>query len=71
MKLLPLLAIVLFAVPSASCKSTEKADVPCRCGTPMGDLEGCAHAACAAGKTNPDNPLCVCGKLEIPESKKK
>jgi hypothetical protein len=66
-----LLAALLTALPS-SCKSSSadaSADVPCRCGTAQADLEGCAHPACRAGKTNPDNPDCVCGQLEIPAKK--
>lgn len=64
-----LLAALLTALPT-SCKSpSSESDVPCRCGTPLADLEGCAHASCMAGKTNPDNPDCVCGKLELPPEK--
>ena len=59
------------AVLPSSCKSSgsEKADVPCRCGTAMADFEGCAHPTCRAGKTNPANPECVCGTLDIPSTK--
>jgi hypothetical protein len=46
-------------------KSQTQAQVPCTCGTPEADIEGCAHALCLAGKTNPDNPDCVCGALMI------
>lgn len=53
---------------SPSCKSTAD-DVPCTCGTPMADLEGCAHKSCMEGRNNPDNPDCVCGKIEIPQKK--
>lgn len=63
-----LFAAVLTALPS-SCKSSPAAEVPCRCGTPMADLEGCAHASCVKGEANPDNPECVCGKLDIPAGK--
>lgn len=60
----------LLAASFSSCKSTgSDADLPCVCGTQMGDLEGCAHPTCRAGRTNPDNPLCVCGDLEIPGAK--
>ena len=69
-----LLAALLVALPS-SCKSSGSDDaaaaVPCRCGTAEADLEGCAHPACRAGRTNPDNPECVCGTLEIPATKEK
>jgi hypothetical protein len=67
-----LLTAFLTALPS-SCKSSD-ADakaVPCRCGTPMADFEGCAHPTCRAGKTNHANPDCVCGTLEIPATKEK
>lgn len=68
MKLHMLLAVALFLPLLPACTSTPEADsaVPCRCGTPLGDLEGCAHADCLAGRNNPDNPDCVCGTLEIP-----
>lgn len=63
-----LLAAVLTAVPT-SCKSSQP-QIPCRCGTPMADLEGCQHPSCQRGTLNPDNPNCVCGKLDIPSGKK-
>ena len=66
--MLPVMAALLLAL-GASCKST-KTDIPCRCGTPMADLEGCAHPACVSGHQNPDNPQCVCGQIEIPQGKK-
>ena len=60
---------LLLALPT-SCTSTDKApDLPCECGTPMGDLEGCQHPACRDGKQNPQNPKCVCGNIEIPSGK--
>jgi hypothetical protein len=62
--------LLLAALPFSSCKSPSSEDVPCTCGTPMGDLEGCGHASCRDGKSNPDNPQCVCGNLEIPNPKK-
>ena len=71
MKILSVLfaATLLVALP-ASCKSSEKApDLPCQCGTPMGDLEGCQHSTCRNGKQNPENPKCVCGTIEIPSGK--
>ena len=64
-----LTAALLLAIPS-SCKSPSEADVPCRCGTAMADMEGCENPLCRAGKNNPDNPDCVCGKLDIPAKKK-
>jgi hypothetical protein len=63
-----LLAALLTALPS-SCKSSEPPPIPCRCGTAVADLEGCEHPLCRAGKNNPENPLCVCGKLDIPSGK--
>lgn len=66
-----LLAATLLALPlalSLACKSSSTSgDVPCTCGTPETDLEGCAHSLCVAGETNPDNPDCVCGTLSIPK----
>lgn len=71
MKTLLILAAALLLTLGAACKSSSaNADIPCRCGTPMADLEGCAHPACVAGKSNPDNPQCVCGQIEIPQGKK-
>ena len=70
MKLLHALFLAaLLAAPSASCKSNEPAQ-PCVCGTQLGDLEGCTHPMCRDGETNPDNPQCVCGELEIPGARK-
>ncbi len=70
MKTLLTLAAALLLTLGAACKSSASADIPCRCGTPMADLEGCAHPDCIAGKPNPDNPQCVCGQIEIPQGKK-
>jgi len=67
-----LVAALLCALPMACKSSSDKsADVPCVCGTDIGDLEGCAHPACREGKSNPANPNCVFGKIEIPGEKKK
>jgi hypothetical protein len=63
-----LIATMLVAFSSA-CRSTHE-DVPCTCGTALGDLEGCENSYCRDGKTNPDNPNCVCGGIEIPTVKK-
>ena len=66
-----LLAAAFLALPPAckSSSSSSAADVPCTCGTPMGDLEGCSNPLCASGKNNPANPKCVCGKIDIPNVK--
>jgi hypothetical protein len=69
--LLSITAALLLTLGTACKSSSDDVDIPCRCGTPMADLEGCAHPQCIAGKTNPDNPQCVCGQIEIPQSKKK
>ena len=69
MKTMLLLIAALLLSLGASCKSPEP-EVPCRCGTAMADLEGCAHPECVAGRQNPDNPQCVCGQIEIPQGKK-
>lgn len=45
----------------------EAVEVECICGTTRGDLVGCEHEACAAGRTNPENPDCVCGTLTAGE----
>lgn len=70
MKTVLFVMIALLATLSTSCKSTSDADIPCRCGTPMADMEGCANPICRAGKNNPANPDCVCGTIEIPTAKK-
>jgi hypothetical protein len=41
--------------------------LPCTCGTPEADLEGCAHWLCLEGQNNPENPDCVCGSLSLPQ----
>ena len=72
-----LVAALLVALPmacksSSSSSSSESSEgVTCQCGTPLGDLEGCAHPTCLAGRNNPDNPDCVCGTIEIPAAKEK
>jgi hypothetical protein len=69
-----LIALGLLSCVACVSDPTAAADAPCRCGTPLGDLEGCAHADCRAGRNNPDNPDnpdCVCGTLEIPAAKGK
>lgn len=69
MKLIPtLLVVALVAV--AGCRSSGSDPAPgatpaCTCGTPMADFEGCAHPLCLSGEGNPDNPDCVCGRLEL------
>ena len=62
--------IALLGTLPMSCKSPSTADVPCTCGTPMADLDGCQCSLCREGKNNPANPDCVCGKLDIPNAKK-
>jgi hypothetical protein len=66
-------SIVLLALWSfpLACRSTDSkaSTVPCTCGQPAADIEGCAHEACASGQRNPNNPDCVCGTLSIPKSK--
>jgi hypothetical protein len=60
-----LLLVLPLLLAVTGCRSAA-ADVPCTCGDPLTDLEGCAHPDCIAGRTNPNNPQCVCGVLEIP-----
>jgi hypothetical protein len=59
-----LLVLAACLVPLA-CRSTPATTVPCTCGQPEADLEGCAHHKCLAGERNPENVDCVCGALEI------
>lgn len=62
-----LLSACLLAGLSFACHSTSSAaDVPCICGTPEADLQGCPHRTCLAGQRNPDNAACVCGGLTLP-----
>lgn len=63
--LLRLLALTLILLP-LGCRSTSaSSENPCTCGTPEAAMDGCAHPLCLAGKTNPDNPECVCGTLSF------
>ena len=64
-KLRPLVLLALCVVPLACRSSGASAEVPCTCGQPAADIEGCAHAACLRGQRNPANPDCVCGPLTI------
>ena len=61
-----ILLIVLSSL-SFACTSTAASDenIPCTCGQPEADIDGCAHALCLAGKSNPENPDCVCGALSL------
>jgi hypothetical protein len=64
--LFPFLLAVGCFLP-VGCRSSSPADdVPCICGTPEADMQGCPHSTCMHGKRNPDNPDCVCGNLSIP-----
>lgn len=62
-----LVLVSICAVPLACHSSPARHEVPCVCGQPAADIEGCAHHACLQGKRNPDNPDCVCGSLSIPK----
>ena len=62
-----LLLLALAGLPLACKSSASNADVPCTCGTPKADMHGCAHPACVGGASNPANPDCVCGILNIPK----
>lgn len=60
--------LVFFVAPPAACHSNAaRSEVPCTCGQPAADIEGCAHDACLGGHRNPDNADCVCGTLTIPK----
>lgn len=68
MRSLRLLALSLAFVVPLGCRSGAKhGEVPCTCGQPEADMQGCAHHACLRGERNPDNPDCVCGSLTIPK----
>ena len=62
-------AAALRALTFACKSSSSTSDVPCTCGTPIADIEGCSNPVCLSGKHNPDNPNCVCGPIEIPGKK--
>jgi hypothetical protein len=68
MKSLRMLASSAICLLPLACRSpaAEKDEVPCTCGQPQADIEGCAHESCLRGERNPDNPDCVCGSLKIP-----
>ncbi|MFN0241765.1 MAG: hypothetical protein ACKVWV_02650 [Planctomycetota bacterium] len=59
------LFLAALALLPLGCRSTSEASVPCTCGQPTTNLEGCAHSKCVAGETNTDNPSCVCGTLQL------
>lgn len=60
-------ALALGSLACRSSGSTEgTAEVECLCGQPLADMQGCPHPDCAEGRSNPDNPDCVCGTLSIP-----
>jgi hypothetical protein len=68
MKLPRTLALLVLCFVPPACRSTAAhGEVPCTCGQPAADIEGCAHSACVKGQRNPDNPDCVCGTLSIPK----
>ena len=63
----PLLGIALLVATSA-CKSTEHTSftddtLPCICGTPEADFDGCHCTDCCHGDGSSENPDCVCGPL--------
>jgi hypothetical protein len=64
-----ILVTALCALPlgcrSSSSAATSDVVIPCTCGQPETDLEGCAHPTCLAGETNPANPDCVCGTFSL------
>jgi len=60
------LALLVLALGPTACVSGGSKGVPCVCGTPQGDLEGCHAQPCARGKRNPDNADCICGTLSLP-----
>lgn len=64
--LLPLLLACAIGLPLACRSSAPAADLPCICGTPEADMQGCPHSTCMHGERNPANPDCVCGSLSIP-----
>ena len=66
MKLLTLVSLVIL-LGIASCRSAEKAEFTCICGTPDAALSGCLHPLCMSGENNPDNPECACGTLSFGE----
>lgn len=75
MRIKSLASLILFCglLALSSCKSKDSApeaqydpkSVPCTCGDPMTDVEGCANPKCISGEGNPDNPHCVCGTLDL------
>jgi len=62
-------AVLLTLAALAGCRSNKPAEpeFECTCGDAETAFHGCLHPLCADGKTNPDNPKCVCGPLEIEE----
>lgn len=79
MKSIVLLIVLGVLASTSACKShsatdskpSAKTTIPCTCGTPEAQIEGCANPICLSGKKNPDNPNCVCGGLTIAPTTKK
>ena len=76
MKLMTVLLVCGMIAIIPACKSNSadhksSAAVPCTCGTPEAQMEGCANPVCLSGKSNPDNPQCVCGTMTIAPANKK
>ena len=70
MRSLRSLALLAICVVPLSCRSNEAREevvVPCVCGDPVEDMQGCAHPQCLHGERNPANLDCVCGGLSIPK----
>jgi len=70
MRSITLLLALVACIAPLGCRSNDAAAndaVPCTCGQPMANMEGCAHPQCVHGERNPDNPDCVCGSLTIPK----
>ena len=55
--------------PKQSTPEGMQASPACICGTPSAAMNGCPHTLCISGKTNPENPECVCGTLQFGASK--
>ncbi len=60
-----LLTLALFATSCRTQDHRQEIEFPCICGTSEAALEACLHTLCVNDESNPDNPDCICGSLNI------
>jgi hypothetical protein len=63
MRLITVALLALTGCVSPQTQAVTDTAIPCTCGQPGTDWDGCAHSDCIVGVRNADNPDCVCGPL--------